>query len=252
MAIAYFGSAANPASPGTNATSPAAVTPPASMVAGDFVLFFGMAQGTTGTLSISEAGGQTWSSRTQHASSNMTSQVFWCRFDGTWSANPSIAFSGSTTNGLSAIMHVFNPTTGTNTWAVDVSESHTDFSGPATVVIPGITRNTAGALAVAIWVVDNDESWTSLDGIGWTNLGGTNEYRNLAGNDIGASFAQNIGDGATNDVQRVNSGTSIGHTWILAFKEQAAGGGGRTTKNTRAFPLGMAVGMHWLQPGACS
>lgn len=25
--------------------------------------------------------------------------------------------------------------------------------------------------------------------------------------------------------------------------------GGRTTKNTRAFPLGMAIGMNWVQPG---
>lgn len=32
----------------------------------------------------------------------------------------------------------------------------------------------------------------------------------------------------------------------------AAGGGGRTTKNTRAFPLGMAVGMNWVMPGQCS
>lgn len=36
----------------------------------------------------------------------------------------------------------------------------------------------------------------------------------------------------------------------LALK--AGGGGGRTTKNTRAFPLGMAIGMNWVGPGDCS
>lgn len=30
------------------------------------------------------------------------------------------------------------------------------------------------------------------------------------------------------------------------------GGGGRVTKNTRAFPLGMAVGMNWVGSGDCS
>lgn len=41
------------------------------------------------------------------------------------------------------------------------------------------------------------------------------------------------------------SGTAIA-TVIATFKA-AAGGGGRTTKNTRAFPLGTEIGMNWLQ-----
>jgi len=38
----------------------------------------------------------------------------------------------------------------------------------------------------------------------------------------------------------------------IAFKPGAGGGGGRTTKNTRAFPLGMAIGMHLGEPGVYS
>lgn len=47
---------------------------------------------------------------------------------------------------------------------------------------------------------------------------------------------------------------SASNDWCMISAEikAAAGGGGRTTRNTRAFPLGMAVGMNWVHPGDCS
>lgn len=36
------------------------------------------------------------------------------------------------------------------------------------------------------------------------------------------------------------------HTAYLALEIKDGGGGGRTTKNTRAFPLGMEIGMNWV------
>lgn len=229
MAITHFGSISNPLTTSANGSSPAAVAPPASMVEGDLALFIGVAQSATGTMAVSEAGGQTWSALTQRQSGGMTSQVFWCRFDGTWDASPSLAFDGTLTNGFSAILHVWRPTTGTNTWAVDVAQTNADIpGGNATVTIAGITRSASGALAVAVWAVDNDVTWSSLAGTGWSTIGDLS-HRNLQGNDLGASVAHNIGDGATNDVSlNTNDTGALGHSWILAFKEVAAGGGGGT------------------------
>lgn len=36
--------------------------------------------------------------------------------------------------------------------------------------------------------------------------------------------------------------------WVAYEVVPAAGAGGRTTKNTRAFPLGMEIGMNWVMP----
>src|SRR4029079_12676765 len=44
------------------------------------------------------------------------------------------------------------------------------------------------------------------------------------------------------------AGTSAAqHKWVQVTVREA-GGGGRTTKNTRAFPLGMEIGMNWVMP----
>ena len=63
--VKYFGSASQPADNSTYTTSPAVITPPSSMQQGDLVVMIAQARSTTGTLSISQAGGQTWTSEAQ-------------------------------------------------------------------------------------------------------------------------------------------------------------------------------------------
>ncbi len=58
-----------------------------------------------------------------------------------------------------------------------------------------------------------------------------------------------IGTGSVN--VQANSGGNES-SLIAASFAPATGGGGRTTKNTRAFPLGMAIGMNFVGPGECS
>ncbi len=48
----YFGSATNPADAGTLATATVAITPPASMLAGDLVIIYASARSTTTTFSV--------------------------------------------------------------------------------------------------------------------------------------------------------------------------------------------------------
>lgn len=53
---------------------------------------------------------------------------------------------------------------------------------------------------------------------------------------------------ATGTPNSAPTGTANNWTAVIAtFKGASAGG--RTTKNTRAFPLGMGIGMHWVEPG---
>jgi hypothetical protein len=65
MAITYYGSASRPADNGTNTSNPTAVTPPGGMLAGDLVLMIAQRRASSGTLAISNAGGQSWTSETQ-------------------------------------------------------------------------------------------------------------------------------------------------------------------------------------------
>src|SRR5262245_30314796 len=118
----YFGSASNPSDNGSaNEPTTLAITPPSSMVAGDLVLLVGQngAQ-TTGQMTISATGGQTWNSAGETAANSQCCIVWWCEFNGTWGANPSIAFaSQSGTIPSTAVMHVFRPGAAAETWAVD-------------------------------------------------------------------------------------------------------------------------------------
>jgi len=118
MAITYFGSASTPTDNGTSTGTPIAVTPPGSMVTGDLVVMYGYYRGTS-TITVSAAGGQFWFTMVPSATAtNLTLSyaAFYCRYNGTWGTNPSLAFSTSSTN-CNVIMHVFRPTAGANTWS---------------------------------------------------------------------------------------------------------------------------------------
>lgn len=96
---------------------------------------------------------------------------------------------------------------------------------------------TAGAIVNA-FACDEGYSSTWTAGTGYTGRINVSEVASetqvfAAGGSLAAKF--------TND-----NGFIDAFTGILAFKEGA--GGGRTTKNTRAFPLGTEIGMGWVLP----
>ena len=188
MSITYFASASTPADPGTNNANPTAVTPPGSMQAGDLVLMIGQARASAGTLAISNAGGQSWTSETQQNQTNCRLRLFWCRFNGTWSANPSVSFGSSSCNTI--VIHVFRPSNTSSVWQVDVAQVSGNFSAPPaprTVTIPGITTITDGALVFAAWASSDDNTWGSLTS-GWSTPGSA-QYRNTFGADASQTHA---------------------------------------------------------------
>jgi hypothetical protein len=227
MSIAYFGSASTPADAGSNTTTPTVVTPPGGMQAGDLVLMIAQSRSSWETLDISEAGGQSWTSEAQQDQTNCRIRLFWCRFNGTWTANPSVSFSwwfwGFT---RTVVMHVFRPSNTSSVWQVDVAQYSNNFpapSPPRTVTIPGITTITDGALVFATWASSDDNRWDSLTG-GWTTPGSAQYRNNPAGgsNDQSQTHAYRImaTAGATGNVSKNQAivGGDAGAYLIIAFK----------------------------------
>lgn len=223
--ITYVNSASNPADNGTLGASPVAVTPP-TMQAGDLVLMFAYVRAAA-TMTISASGGQVWSEQAAMANTNISAKLFWCRFNGTWSANPSVAFTNTTST--TVVMHVFRPTKPSLRWAIEANQVETDFAAPAnpfTVTITGRTTRVPSSVTIAAWFTADDNSWGTLAGTGWV-VTGTAQYRNLNGTDVSGTFAHNIKTtaGATNNVsknQTVNGG-DLGTAMIITFFEMAHG-----------------------------
>jgi hypothetical protein len=222
MAITYFGSASTPTTDdGTNTADPTVVTPPVAMRAGDLVLMIAQQRGTGATLAISQAGGQSWTAEAAQSQTNCTIRLFWCRFNGTWSANPSVDFSGTTCN--SVVMHVFRPSNTSSVWQVDVAKVSGNFAAPAspfTVTIPGITTITDGALVFAAWATADNNTWGSLTA-GWSTPG-LAQYRNSSGSDQSQTHAYRImaiaGASGTVSKNQATLGGDAGARLIIAFK----------------------------------
>lgn len=224
----YHGSASSPADNGSQAgPGPLAVTPPASMVEGDLVVLTAQYKGAV-TLTISNAGGQSWTSETADSASNISTQIFWCRYNGTWSANPSVT-NTSGTLALSATMHVFRPTTGTNVWVLDFAKATaTAFSAPSTpftVTRTGRTTTNANTVTLASFHTSDDNSWGSISGSGW-NVAGTAQYRNLQGNDQSSAYAYYLAASASTATGNVSlnqtaNGGDAGITTLMTWYEIA-------------------------------
>jgi hypothetical protein len=222
MGITYFGSASTPADNGSNTANRTAVTPPGGMQAGDLVLMMAQARASSGTLAIFNAGGQSWTSENQQDQTNCRIRLFWCRFNGTWSANPRVSMGSTNCN--TVVMHVFRPSNTSSVWQVDVAQAAGNFAAPPapnrTVTIPGTTTITDGALVFAAWATADDNTWGSLTA-GWSTPGSA-QYRNRSGSDQSQTHAYRVmaTAGASGNVSKnqLTLGGDAGAYLIIAFK----------------------------------
>lgn len=182
----YRGSASVPSDNGTNGSSPITITPPASMADGDLVYVFCGARNASSTFANSVSGGQSWTQLSNTSGTVKSSAVFWCRFNGTWGANPQ--FTSTTATSFTAVMHVFYRSTNGSAvlWALDQAQVETDpTSSPYTS--NNITTSHDTAIAIYAWYTADDNTWSTNSGSGWTDLGSA-QYRNLDGNDFSVAF----------------------------------------------------------------
>ncbi len=216
--ITRVGSASAPADNGTQGGTLATIVPPAGLVAGDVVVIVASYRGTP-TLSISNTGGQTWTSLTQVNGTTITGRIFYTVFNGTWSANPSVANSSGAV-ALTAVMHAFR---NVDPSVIDVAQVGASFVAPVTpfdVNRAGITTITPGAMVLAAWVSNDDNTW-ALQSAGWANIG-LPQYRNLSGSDTSVSTAYKlmsaVGPSGAAINRQLTLGGDDGVYFILALK----------------------------------
>lgn len=226
--IIYFGSAVVPTDNGSQAgPGEVAITPPGSMQVNDLVLVAlqYLATGVALSFDISNDGGQNWTELNNDLNGTNISIALWaCRFNGTWSANPS--FVADSTLAFTLVMDVYRPTSTSKLIDLDVMAvqgSFTAGSTPFTKTITGITTRNANAMAIAYWFSADDNTWGSLTG-GWTNPGGQTQVRNLTGSDQSMTRAYQLfaSAGATGNVSmnQATLGGDAGRTIILSFYER--------------------------------
>jgi hypothetical protein len=222
MAITHYGSIGVPADNGAQAgpTASFANPPIASMAAGDLVVIVAAYRGTGQTLAIGNAGGQSWTSNTNHNSSTATLTIrsFYCVFNGTWSAAPTVTVTSGTL-AITAVMHVFRPTSGF-TWSVvginnPISQSAP--GSPFTCTATSSSSGASGAFGIGVIATDDDNTWGTLAS-NWTQLG-TGQYRNTQGNDTSIYFGYWLTDPGGNMTirQATNGGDPyVEHALIFA------------------------------------
>jgi hypothetical protein len=225
----YFGSASNPADTGSlTATTPASVTPPLWMVAGQLVVVYVQYRAGAAAPAVDVTGGQTWTTGGFRSGNSQTSNLFWCVYNGSWTADPSFSNAGAAP--VTVVMHVFHPTTG-YAWSTtpDVAQASASVAAPSTpfdCTITGFTTVSERTVSLFFWSSVDDNTWALQTG-GFTNAG-LAQYRNDSAQDLSNSAAYLIQTsvGATGNVtnrQATNGGDNY-HTHSIAFAESFVGG----------------------------
>jgi len=221
--ITYLGSSSMPGNGASDGGGITVVTPPASMQIGDLVVLYGVARDGGATIAQYQLGGQTWNAlpNMSGAPRNVSSRAFWCRFNGTWTANPSLNITANNAP-RSAILHVFRPTTQSKQWGVDValtSSLHSVLYTPYTATINGVTTVNSSTVTIASWAGEGIR-WFSGAPAGWTNLGPT-EYKNIGGSDTSTAFRYKIKNtaDATGNVSSTLTGQLHTVRSIVSFYE---------------------------------
>lgn len=221
FAAVYYGSSSTPAdsSTATGVADPTAVTPPTGMLLGDLVLVAQQERDATTTLTVSNNGGQSWTSETAIGTTNQTARLHWCVFDGTWDANPSFDFAGGTAVNT-VVMHVFRPPSTGYTWSVNQAQVELDDVSSPFTITGQTTTGTDPTVTFAGWFTADDNTWGTLSGTGW-EVTGTAQYRNTSGTDQSCTFAHKIqtAAGATGNVAKsqLTLGDNDTTTLIITF-----------------------------------
>lgn len=247
MAITFFAEVVIPAdsSSATNTATQNTITPPSNMKVGD-LCFVIMQQRGTATMSVGVTGGQSWRTGFRHTGSNIASNYFWTRFNGSWSANPRMDFSAGTCT--TVVMLVFRPSDNNKYWGIDLEPSLQSASAAANITITGGTSTRESSVSLGIWMTADDNTWGSLSGTGWSKSGLTAQYRNTSGSDQSMTIAYNIRTsvGAIANVTQTEAtlGNDAAIMYFLVFYERDSDYIGDPTNYAAAFSGGDRMLLH--------
>lgn len=205
----------------------------ASATAGDLIVvvvqYRGLADtSTNGQVLPNEYGGQNWNIERGATGSSHHSRPIWCRFNGTWTADPTFShFVNGAASGalaLTAVAMVFRPDSSADHWVVCNGVLRGTFTAgttPFTKTITGLTPRKNDNVTLAIWSTADDNTWGSLSGTNWTQSGLSAQYRNTTGTDQSLAIAYQLQGtaAATNNVSlnQATLGGDAGLTQIVSF-----------------------------------
>jgi hypothetical protein len=131
------------------------------MLADDYVVVMVAYRGTGVTLAVGESGGQSWTSENEQTQSTViTSRMFHCKFNGTWSADPSFTVT-SGTNGIIAYMSVWRGVDPSS--PIDTALAQAGYAAPANpydVTRAGLTTTNNNAVVPYWWLSSDNNQWT--------------------------------------------------------------------------------------------
>jgi hypothetical protein len=254
----------------------------ASAQVGDLIVvvlqYRGLADSTTlAQVLPNEYAGQNWNIERGHTGNAHHSRIIWCRFNGTWTADPSfshyVAGAVEGTLALTAVAMVFRPDSPADHWVVCNGVLRATFgagSSSSTTVIAGLTPRKDETVTIGVFSTASDNTWVGLSGTNWTQNGLSSQYRNAAGggqsmaivyqlqgtaaatNDVGMTQAAGGGDaGGTQIVSfaaiTMPEGTNVTTVASVQSDRSFDAGGGATSVATlgSAVTHGNAVIVHW-------
>jgi len=197
----FFGVSSTPVDNGTQVGPTVTVTPPALMQTGDLAVVYVQYRGTGVTINTGNSGGQSWTqgnTGTTNTGSNHSLAIFWCRFNGIWSANPTFTI-GSGTNAMTAIMYVYRPSNSNSVWGVHLAQNNTAQTNAAQTVA-SFTTTLPKTVSMAFVGNSSVNTWTLTSGVGWTMPtfpSSATQIRNTSGNTLSHSAAYNIQSNAS-------------------------------------------------------
>ncbi len=226
MAWSLVGTVANVADTGTANGPTQAVADPTSLgaVAGDLLVMVADYRGTSVTLTVSEAGGQTWTTHDQVTRANNTQRIFTAIFDGTWDAAPSATV---TSGALLMIVQLAVFRGNDQSAPVAAAVVHTSAGTPGSpfdCTSTGITTVNVDDLVFAAWSSEDNNTW-ALQTAGFANIGGA-QIRNSTTFSSSLGYKVFAAAGATGNITN-RQATLGGDPYVIsviAFKLAAAGG----------------------------
>lgn len=201
MPISFFGVGTNPIDGGSLTTvSNITVTFPSGIQNGDLVLFYVyyrgaqpsasqgfyyLTSGGTGVKNMQTLG--TFAFSTNQSATLFFGQYISTQYGASISASTQAAGGGNTCCGGQVL--VFRPTSSLYKFKY-FTRVTTAGSGNAT--IPSTSNIPANSVAIAVWQSEDDNTWGSIGGTGWSKTGLSAQYRNIGGSDFSTAYGYSL------------------------------------------------------------
>lgn len=175
----------------------------ASMIRGMLTIMVAASDSTGAQArSINNTGGQNWTQIYNVNQNNAGQTIWWCTFNGTWSANPVIDFGASspTVTAQTIEIQVMFPTSYRYEWKLETLTTSST-TGSTTCTIPGVTTVADRTLILATWATSDQNTWGTPSAT-WA-VPGAPEY-GASGSGLSSTYAFKIllSPGATGDVSK--------------------------------------------------